>query len=150
MTGDQRRMHSVTPNFHSCVMQRTTIELGKSSSVWPQPTASLWIQGYPWYYMPQAVHALLHAWEAIKSGAYYHVPIGWLTHTEESSESANKSYKYDRQFHARKVSREATMTDVTHMRLAASDPFINNFRTRKVRVSFDFDGDLTEIVQTFV
>eukprot|EP00733_Pompholyxophrys_punicea_P000996 Pompholyxophrys_punicea_v1_NODE_411_length_2028_cov_23.894070.p1 type:complete len:223 gc:universal NODE_411_length_2028_cov_23.894070:1308-1976(+) len=102
----------------------------KKVKVYGRETAEIWIRNYPWYYTPQAIHrALIHRWQVIENGAYYDIPID--SYTEESSESANKSYKHDRAFHARKFNRLATMTDVIHMRLVNSDPFINSLKVYK-------------------
>ena len=41
-----------------------------------------------------------------------------------SQESANRFDRHNRQFHARKCSREKNLTDVVHAHLESSDPFV--------------------------
>lgn len=64
-------------------------------------TADLYVQLYPWYYMPPTVHkVLLHGAAIIKS---FIIPIGHLS--EEAVEARNKDIRYYREHHTRKFSR---------------------------------------------
>jgi hypothetical protein len=70
--------------------------------------AKLYVQAYPWSYVPVNVHKVLVHGADIISGAI--VPIGKLF--EEAEESRNKDLKYFRQNHSRKMSRSSTNEDV--------------------------------------
>ena len=64
-------------------------------------TAELWINKYPHFYMPVSLHLLfIHSWEAIPFS-----PLPDSFFTEQSLESANKTFKADRLHHARRNSR---------------------------------------------
>jgi len=64
-------------------------------------TAELFVQKYPWYYMPQSVHKLLiHGADII---AACPLPVGNMT--EEAQESRIKDLGRFRENHTRKISR---------------------------------------------
>ena len=76
-------------------------------------TAALYVQLYPWYYMPVSVHKLLfHASEIINSAL---IPIGQLS--EEALQARHKECRKFRENNARKSSRENNITDLIHMLL---------------------------------
>lgn len=82
--------------------------------------AKLVVNTYPWYYMPASVHKiLLHGSEIIKHAL---VPIGQLS--EESVEARHKEFRHFRLHHTRKNNRIETNTDIMHMLLLTSDPYI--------------------------
>eukprot|EP00733_Pompholyxophrys_punicea_P000940 Pompholyxophrys_punicea_v1_NODE_378_length_2095_cov_23.619608.p1 type:complete len:497 gc:universal NODE_378_length_2095_cov_23.619608:1657-167(-) len=104
--------------------------------------ANLLVRTYPWYDMPQAVHkALIHGWLVVKKLQYYCIPVGMAS--EEAGETANKEIKKARLHHSRKSSRLATMKDIFHWRLLASDPYIalNLLKNKKSKKSI-FEGPL--------
>lgn len=87
-------------------------------------TAKLFVSLYPWYYMPASVHKVLLHGSAIISAAV--LPIGQMS--EESQEARNKHFKEYREFHSRKISRDATNIDIMHRLLETSDPVISSIR----------------------
>ena len=87
-------------------------------------TAKLFIQKYPWFYLPASVHkVLIHGSQIIKSAL---LPIGQLS--EEGQEARNKDIKKYREHHTRKSSRKNTMTDLINNLLISSDPLISSIR----------------------
>ena len=91
---------------------------------------------YAWFYMPVSVHKLLiHGADVIRS---HLLPIGM--YSEEAQEARNKHVRQYRIRHAKKSSRQNTLTDQFSYLLTTSDPFISNLiqtnidaRERKVR-----------------
>lgn len=53
------------------------------------------------------------------------LPIGMLS--EQGAEYRNKYWRFDRQHHCRKITREAAMFDLIHRALVSSDPIITDF-----------------------
>ncbi|XP_076292832.1 uncharacterized protein LOC143215029 [Lasioglossum baleicum] len=87
-------------------------------------TAKLYVDLYPWYYMPTSVHKLLiHGAQIIQTS---NLPIGQMS--EDAQESLNKCIKKFRENLSRKSSRLKTMEDVMHRLLLNSDPYISSFR----------------------
>ena len=87
-------------------------------------TAKLFVNLYPWYYMPTSVHkVLIHAKEVIEKAI---LPIGQLS--EEAQEARNKDIKKYRSDFSRKFSRVKTMEDVFNRLLVSSDPYISSLR----------------------
>ncbi len=87
-------------------------------------TARLYVAKYEWYYMPASVHKILiHGARIIESAI---LPIGQLS--EEAQEARNKDYKRFRLHNTRKSDRIKTITDLAHMLLISSDPFLAEFR----------------------
>lgn len=90
-------------------------------------TAKIYVDLYPWYYMPSSVHKILvHGGKVIKSAL---LPIGQLT--EEAQEARNKDFKRFREYNTRKCNRGATNADIIHKLLISSDPFIGSIRQNK-------------------
>lgn len=93
-------------------------------------TATLYVQLYPWYYMPASVHKLLmHGTDIIEHFGL--LPIGNLS--EEASEARNKDFRKYRENHSRKVSRTATNEDILHNLLISSDPKLTSLRPRMAK-----------------
>ena len=65
---------------------------------------------------------LVHGAEIVHNSV---LPLGMMS--EEAAESRNKIYRNDREFHARKMSRIANLTDIFHRALEGSDPVISSF-----------------------
>jgi hypothetical protein len=87
-------------------------------------TAQLYVDVYPWYYMPVTVHKiLLHGAHVIR---HFHLAIGQLS--EEAAEARNKDFKRFRLFNTRKCSRILTNEDIMHKLLVSSDPYIASIR----------------------
>lgn len=87
-------------------------------------TARLFVEKYPWYYMPASVHKiLLHGSAIIKSAL---LPIGQLS--EEAQESRNKDLKKFRELHTRKTSRISANEDLLNRLLVSSDPLVSSLR----------------------
>jgi hypothetical protein len=87
-------------------------------------TAKLFVQAYPWFYMPASIHKVLVHGANIISGAI--LPIGQLS--KEAQESRNKDLKSFRRSHSRKMSRSSTNEDVFNLLLVSSDPLISSLR----------------------
>jgi hypothetical protein len=67
-------------------------------------TAQLYVQLYPWYYMPASMHKILiHGTEIIE-----HALLPKVQLSEEAQETRNKDLKLYRRSRTRKVSRETT------------------------------------------
>lgn len=89
-------------------------------------TAELYVEFYPWYCMPSSVHKILiHGADIIQNAA---LPIGMLS--EEALESRNKDFRYVREHHARKMSRENNIEDLFNNLLFSSDPYISSLSTK--------------------
>ena len=85
-------------------------------------TADRYVEMYPWYPMPAAVHKiLLHGAAVVESLV---LPIGMLS--EEAQESRNKDVRAYRLDHARKDSRLHTMADQFGYLMVTSDPLISS------------------------
>ena len=77
--------------------------------------------------MPVTVHKVLaHSKQIIENTV---LPVGYFRW--EGSEARNKLYKHDRQFHARKTSRENNMEDIFNRAMDTSDPIISNISLQK-------------------
>ena len=80
-------------------------------------TAALWVALYPWYYMPVTLHQLFfHSWDSIRLSS---LPLSFFS--EQSLESCNKTFKSDREHHARKDSRLHTIEDQFNRQSDRSD-----------------------------
>lgn len=89
-------------------------------------TAELFVNQYPWFYMPSSVHKILiHGADIISNVS---LPIGMMS--EEAQEARNKDLRNYRQHHTRKNSRENTMEDLMHALLFSSDPVISSISKR--------------------
>jgi hypothetical protein len=79
-------------------------------------TAKLFVQAYPWLYMPARFHKVLVHGADIISGVI--LPIGQLS--EEAQESRNKNLESFRRSHSRRMSRSSTNEDVLKVLLVSS------------------------------
>lgn len=105
-------------------------------------TADIYVNLYPWYYMPVSVHKiLLHGNKIIVAAV---LPIGMLS--EEAQEARNKDYRRYRLNHSRKFSRIATNEDVMNLLLVSSDPFINTIRQTTKTKNFDVQEDMRNLL----
>ena len=83
-------------------------------------TAEMWVSLYEWCYMPVNLHQLFfHAWESIRLSS---LPVSFFS--EQSLESCNKTFKKDREHHARKDSRLHTIKDQFNRQSDRSDLII--------------------------
>ena len=90
-------------------------------------TADLYVELYPWYPMPAAVHkVLIHGAAVVESLV---LPIGMLS--EDAQESRNKDFRAYRLQHTRKDSRLHTMADQFGYLLVTSDPLISSSCVRE-------------------
>lgn len=86
--------------------------------------ATLYVNLYPWYNMPQSLHRILiHGHQVIRRMV---LPIGMLS--EEAQEARNKDMKKYREQFSRKCSRRKTNEDVLRRLLCSSDPIISSLR----------------------
>lgn len=96
----------------------------KSFKTYALETAKLFVNLYPWFYMPASIHKILiHGADVIDSLI---LPIGQLS--EDVQEARHKEYRYYREHNTRKMSRLQTNEDLMHMFLISSDPLISNIR----------------------
>ena len=108
-------------------------------------TAALWVAKYSWYYMPVSLHQLFfHAWESMELSI---LPISYFT--EQSLESCNKSFKYDRTHHTRKDSRLHTIMDQFHRQNDKTDLIIamRLQRRRNRSVKLDLPEDVLSLLK---
>jgi hypothetical protein len=79
--------------------------------------------------MPPTVHRILvHGSDVIKTTE---LPIGMFA--EHASESLNKFYRNDRQFHARKSSMKASILDMFTRIMQRSDPYLVSIKFKPVK-----------------
>lgn len=103
-----------------------TISSGRTINIdafksYSKETAQLYVDLYPWYYMPSSVHKLLvHGADICKHFSL--LPIGILS--EEAAEARNKDFRNIREQHTRKMKRIETNEDLLHSLLISSDPYI--------------------------
>lgn len=111
-------------------------------------TARLYVDLYPWYYMPVTVHKiLLHGSDVIQRVM---VPIGQLS--EEVLESRHKEVRKFRLHNTRKISRLKTNEDLLHCLLISSDPLVSTYRqipSSKKKELFDETNQLLLESNTF-
>ena len=103
----------------------------------------LHVELYGWYPMPYGtVHKVLsHGSHII---CRVSLLIGMLS--EEAQGAQNKVYRQHRLLHTRKISRIATNEDILHVMLAASDPFVNKFRSETKTVASSFDERVLDLL----
>lgn len=90
-------------------------------------TAHHYVKLYKWFPFPSSVHkALIHSRDIMLAND---LTLGTLA--EDASESCNKLYRENRQFHARKNSRKNNLEDVFNRALDSSDPLVASFGMRK-------------------
>ena len=94
-------------------------------------TARLFVNLYPWFYMPTSVHKILIHGQVIIESAL--LPIGQMS--EAAQESCNKFIKRYCQDFARKCSRQKNLGNVFRKLLLASDPWISSLRKTLFRKS---------------
>ncbi|KAG6456667.1 hypothetical protein O3G_MSEX009874 [Manduca sexta] len=88
-------------------------------------TANLYVELYPWYYMPSSLHKLLIHGPEI-ADHFSVLPIGYLS--EEASEARNKDFRKYRSEHSRKCNSIATNEDILNNLLLSSDPLLSSIR----------------------
>lgn len=82
-----------------------------------------YVAKYGWHPMTVTLHKILvHGSKIIEKS---NLPIGMLS--EQAAESRNKFWRFDREHHTRKKSRETTMSDLFHRALVSSDPIISDY-----------------------
>lgn len=90
-------------------------------------TAKYYVSLYVWFPMPPSIHKLLiHSKDIMLAN---NLPVGMLA--EDSAEHCNKLYRHNRQFHARKQSRQFNLTDVFNRAMDSSDPMVASFNQQK-------------------
>lgn len=98
-------------------------------NIYAKKTAELFVNNYPWYYMPPSVHkVLIHGSEVIKHAI---LPIGQLS--EEAQEAKNKDFRFIREHHTRKSSRISTNEDLMNYFFLFSDPIISDKSRKKIQ-----------------
>ena len=108
-------------------------------------TAELWVEKYPWCYMPTTLHHLfIHAWESIRLSI---LPLSFFS--EQSLESSNKFFKSDRLHHARKDSRLHTIQDQFHRQSDKSNILIalGLWEKRKTKHPEELPRDAQGLIQ---
>ena len=92
--------------------------------------ARKYVSLYSWFPMSATLHKILiHGADIADAIA---LPLGMIG--EEAAESRNKLYRQDREFHARKKSRQANLTDVFNAAMDSSDPLISGLSAHTRRV----------------
>lgn len=94
-------------------------------------TGKMFVDLYPWYYMPSSIHKILiHGADIINKAV---LPIGMFS--EEALESRNKDFKSYRRNNTRKMSRKYTMQDLFNILLLSSDPLISTISKNHSTIS---------------
>lgn len=106
-------------------------------------TARLFVEKYPWFYMPASVHKILIHGSAIVNSAL--LPIGQLS--EEAQESRNKDLKKYREMHTRKLSRVHGNQDLLNRFLISSDPLITSLRKLPQKKSSSLSSDVLALLK---
>ena len=107
-------------------------------------TAHLFVDLYPWYYMPQSVHrVLIHGYLVLEALS---LPIGMMS--EDAQESRNKDFRQYREHFTRKISREQNNEDLFHRLLITSDPFISSLRKPKLRSRIPLGASILKLLIT--
>lgn len=108
-------------------------------------TAEIYVDRYPWFYMPSSVHKILiHGADIISNVS---LPIGMMS--EEALEARNKDLRNFRQHHTRKTSRKNTMEDLMHALLFSSDPVISTLSKKPSsfsRANIKLDNDIKNLL----
>ena len=102
---DQELIHRI----HTMLIAINTDHISDESKfkTYGHETAALWAALYEWCYMCITLHQLFfHAWESIRFSS---LPLSFFS--EQSLESCNKTFKNNREHHARKDSRLHTIQD---------------------------------------
>jgi len=104
-------------------------------------TFNLYVEKYPWYYMPVTVHKILiHACDVIEQN---NIPVGYLS--EEALEARHKEIRKYRLNHSRKSSREASNKDVLKRLLLSSEPLIT-FNRKTLSKKQNYSEDISPYV----
>ncbi len=86
-------------------------------------TAHHYVKFYNWFPLPSSIHkVLIHSRDIMLANE---LAVGVLG--EDASESCNKLYRQNREFHARKNSRKNNLEDVFNRALDSSDPIVASF-----------------------
>ena len=105
-------------------------------------TADIFVEKYPWYYMPVTVHKVLIHGKVIMDSAV--LPLGMLS--EEAEEARNKDYRKYRLMYSRKCSRTSTNTDVFNRLLVSSDPYISSKRRQPRKEFLELDDVVKNMI----
>jgi hypothetical protein len=106
-------------------------------------TADLFVNKYPWYYMPASVHKiLLHGASIIRAAL---LPMGELS--EEAQEARNKDYKKFRLNHTRKISRTDTNYDLFRLLFISSDPYLASLRHLPKKKELELCEEVQNLLQ---
>lgn len=109
-------------------------------------THSIYVSKYKNIAMNVSLHKLLvHGVDILKLSI---LPPGYMS--EEAAEAKNKYFRLDRQFHARRVSRVANLTDVYKRSMAMSDPKISSLgleeRMKKKKKKIPISPELRKLI----
>lgn len=105
-------------------------------------TAEVFVGTYPWFRMPVSVHKLLiHGYQIVDKSC---LPLGSLS--EEPQEARNKDYRFFREHHTRKTSREHTNEDLLKMFLVSSDPVISSAMSLKMKKSSNLSPEAMKLL----
>ena len=105
-------------------------------------TAKIFVNQYPWFYIPASVHKILmHGAQIIENAI---LPIGLLS--EEAQEARNKDIKRYREHNTRKTSRLHTMQDLFNNLLISSDPLISSLRKLKKKNQILYGDEAKNLV----
>lgn len=112
-------------------------------------TAEIFVEMYPWFYMPSSVHKiLLHGADIINNIS---LPIGMMS--EEAQESRNKDLRNFREYHTRKNSRKNTMEDLINSLFLTSDPLISSISKQPhaySRNAVQIDRDVQNLISELI
>jgi hypothetical protein len=104
-----------------------------------------YVDKYKWFYLPVTIHKILvHGEEIVRSA---NLPLGMLS--EQAGESRNKLWRSDREFHARKTSRQANLLDIFNRAMDSSDPIISNYSfvsRREMRKKLQLPAEAIELL----
>lgn len=90
-------------------------------------TARHYTRLYEWFPLPPTIHKVfMHSRDIMLANE---LPVGVLG--EDAAESSNKYYRHNRQFHARKDSRENNLKDIFQRALDSSDPLVAGCSAQK-------------------
>lgn len=110
-------------------------------------TAFHYVKLYKWFPLPPSIHKVLfHSRDIMLANV---LPVGVLA--EDASESCNKLYRQNREFHARKNSRQNNLEDVFNRALDSSDPIVASFGLQKrqnSRVRKNIPAEVLSLLKT--
>ncbi|XP_046391919.1 uncharacterized protein LOC124160190 [Ischnura elegans] len=105
-------------------------------------TAELYVELYPWYYMPTTVHKVLMDGSDISKKLI--LPLGELS--EEALEARNKDARRFRERFTRKHSRVATNEDLFKRLFLTSDPLLSSFTHASVNKKRRMPKEVKELL----